>query len=72
MTHDEAIENLKERGWCFEHTHPYSGGVDQVIVGPRLKSEAYGPFPNGFVTAQMGIGENLIQAMEIALKLEGK
>lgn len=70
MTPDEAIEELRKRGWCYMHTHPYAGAFDQILVGPRFHSEAYGPFPQGWVIEAWGSGDTLVDAVRDALRHE--
>jgi len=70
MTIEEAIQILKDRGWCYSHTHPYSGAFDQIIVGPRADTDGYGKFPSGWVEAEWGRGDSVVQAVQIALERE--
>lgn len=68
MTHDQAIGTLRRHGWCYQHQHPYSGPFDWIIVGERMDSESYGPFPEGFVIQEWGHGDSLVEAVEDAVK----
>lgn len=66
MTHNEALEIMKQKGWCYQPRQANTGW-NRVMVGPRLNTEAYGPFPSGFVTQVVAEGDGLIEAVEKAV-----
>lgn len=68
MNEEQIIAKLKELGWCYQpEGNPFTDDT-RVMVGPRLNSESYGPFPNGFVTQVMGKGDSLQEALERGLR----
>lgn len=67
MTYEQAVETLRERGWCCSPQHPYSA-FKSYLCGPRLATESYGPFPDGFVNKIFGQGDTFVEAVEQALQ----
>ena len=69
LSYEQAIEAMRERGWCYEARQPHTGWT-RVMVGTRLNTDAYGPFPSGFVSQVVAEGDGLLDAVQNALAKE--
>lgn len=67
MTREQAEQKLKELGWCCSPAHPHST-FKMYQAGPRMNTESYGPFPDGWVVQQWGWGDTFIEAVENGVK----